>query len=198
MRVFAVRANEAMNYFFTADTHYGHTNVITYSKRPFKDAQEMDEHMIAQWNAIVRPGDQVYHLGDFAFCDADKAVKIAKRLMGQKFLVFGNHDKHHRKNQQFVSQWAWTKDLADITISGQRIVLLHYAMRVWNQSHRGAWQLHGHSHGSLQDNPNALQLDVGVDCWNYTPVAFEDLAKRMKLKTYKPVDHHGRKDEEEE
>ena len=35
----------------------------------------------------------------------------------------------------------------------QDIVLCHYAMRVWQKSHYGAWMLYGHSHGTLPDNP---------------------------------------------
>ncbi len=32
--------------FFTADTHFGHENVIQFDKRPFASADEMDLWMI--------------------------------------------------------------------------------------------------------------------------------------------------------
>jgi hypothetical protein len=38
---------------------------------------------------------------------------------------------------------------------GQPIVLCHYAMRVWNRSHHGAWHLYGHSRGNLPAAPIA-------------------------------------------
>jgi calcineurin-like phosphoesterase family protein len=179
--------------YFTSDTHFGHTNIVKYSGRPFA-ARAMETALIANWNAVVRPGDIVYHLGDFALCDVDKAIEIVKQLPGQKYLVFGNHDKAVRKDKRFLAHWIWAKDMADITVGSQRIVLSHYAMRVWNQSHRGAWQLHGHSHGSLKEEPHMLQCDVGVDCWNQRPVSFEQIAAKMATKIYQPVDHHGRKD----
>ena len=143
----------AQQVWFTSDTHFGHANIVKYSGRPFADVYEMNEALILNWNAVVRPGDVVYHLGDFALCDVENASKIVKRLMGQKYLVFGNHDKVLRKDKDFLGHWIWGKDMADIKVGEQRIVLLHYAMRVWNQSHRGAWQLHGHSHGSLKEEP---------------------------------------------
>jgi calcineurin-like phosphoesterase family protein len=180
---------------FTSDTHFGHANIVTYSGRPFADVNEMDEALVLNWNAVVKPGDVVYHVGDFALCDAEIATKIVKRLAGQKYLVFGNHDKRLRKDKSFLENWIWAKDLADITVGEQRVVLMHYAMRVWNQSHRGAWQLHGHSHGSLKEDPHLLQADVGVDCWDQRPVSFEEIATKMAKKDYQPVDHHGRKDE---
>jgi calcineurin-like phosphoesterase family protein len=186
----------AQQVWFTSDTHFGHGNVIKYSGRPFADVNEMNEKLVLNWNANVKPGDVVYHLGDFALCDAERAIAIVKRLAGQKYLVFGNHDKALRKDKDFLGHWIWTKDMTDITVGSQRIVLAHYAMRVWNQSHRGAWQLHGHSHGSLKEEPHLLQCDVGVDCWNQRPVSFEELAAKMAKKEYKPVDHHGRHDEE--
>jgi calcineurin-like phosphoesterase family protein len=179
------------NVWFTSDSHFGHGNVIEYSNRPFDDANEMDEAMIANWNACVRPGDRVYHLGDFSFHKPEKTLKILARLQGQKYLVFGNHDKYHRKDDAFLGHWVWTKELADVKVGDQRIVLCHYAMLTWNQSHRGAWQLHGHSHGSLKPDAHALRADVGVDCWNYYPVSFDEIAKRMSKKDYQPVDHHG-------
>lgn len=189
-----------MTVFFTSDTHYSHANVIRYSKRPFADVDEMNEAMIANWNAVVRPGDLVYHLGDFAFCDAERSVKIAKRLHGQRYLVFGNHDKKLRKDHLFLEQWIWSKELAEIKVGDQKIVLCHYALLTWNGSHRGSWSLHGHSHGSLREDSHALRTDigVGVDCWSYTPVSFEALQKHMARKEYQSIDHHGRKGEEDE
>ena len=49
--------------FFTADTHFGHNNVIRFCDRPFSSAAEMDEVMIRNWNARVTGGDTVYILG---------------------------------------------------------------------------------------------------------------------------------------
>src|SRR5665213_2000698 len=51
---------------FTADNHFGHESIITLSQRPFATVEEMDEAMIANWNAVVQRGDNVWHVGDFA------------------------------------------------------------------------------------------------------------------------------------
>ena len=63
-------------------------------------------------------------------------------------------------------------------------------MRVWNRIHRGSWQLHGHSHGSLEDLPQLPQMDVGWDVWG-RPISFEEVAKQMENYEFTPVDHHG-------
>ncbi|WP_237730162.1 hypothetical protein [Chryseobacterium gleum] len=55
-------------------------------------------------------------------------------------------------------------DEPDNSNGKQKIILFHYAMRTWNDSHRGVWQLYGHSHGTLPDDEKALSFDVGVDC----------------------------------
>ena len=45
--------------FFTSDLHFGHTNVITFDKRPFSTVEEMDEELIKRWNKKVGKGDLV-------------------------------------------------------------------------------------------------------------------------------------------
>ena len=180
------------NIFFTSDLHIGHRNILEYSKRPFETIEEHDEALVQNWNSIVRPGDLVYVLGDFALCDAERATRFAKRLMGQRYLVYGNHDKRLRKDRDFTNQWLWTRDLTQIDVNGQKIVLCHFPMLTWNQSHRGSWNLHGHCHGSLPDDPGARRIDVGVDCFGYTPVEFEAVKKLMDKKKFVPIDHHNR------
>jgi calcineurin-like phosphoesterase family protein len=81
-----------MRTFFTSDTHFGHANIIKYSGRPFKDVDHMNAAMVQAWNAVVAPGDVVYHLGDFAMGGKANVPKFLPQLNGTKILVAGNHD----------------------------------------------------------------------------------------------------------
>ena len=83
-----------MAVFFTSDTHFGHAAVIRSCERPFASAQEMDEALIARWNAVVAPGDAVYHLGDFCYRSDREAPYYLDRLHGKIHLIEGNHDRH--------------------------------------------------------------------------------------------------------
>lgn len=174
-----------MSVFFTADQHWGHANIIRFQKRPFADVHEMDAALIHNWNAVVRPDDTVYHLGDFTFKDHDKYLK---RLNGTIHFIFGNHDK---RKHALAAGFASVSDYSEVTVDGQLIVLCHYAFRVWRKSHHGSWHLYGHSHGSLPDDPHSLSFDVGVDCWDYTPISIHQVKERMAKKDWKPIDHHG-------
>jgi calcineurin-like phosphoesterase family protein len=44
-----------MNKWFISDTHFSHTNIIRYTGRPFQAVHEMDEQLIANWNALLLP-----------------------------------------------------------------------------------------------------------------------------------------------
>jgi len=55
------------NLWFTADTHFGHANILHFSNRLFKDVQEMDETIISRWNEAVPEDGIIFHLGDFCF-----------------------------------------------------------------------------------------------------------------------------------
>lgn len=184
-------------YFFTSDTHFSHKNIIKYAKRPFANADEMNETMIERWNDTVGLHDIVYHVGDIAFeKDRHKLRHMLARLHGKKHAVWGNHD---RGLWQTAVEAGFHNcgDLHTVNVPPecnngvrQKIILCHYAMRVWNESHYGSWHLYGHSHGSLADDKNALSLDVGVDCWDFTPVSMEQLNAAMAKKIWKPIDHH--------
>lgn len=176
------------NYFFTADTHFSHKKIIEYSKRPFGDVWEMNQTLVGKWNAKVKPTDVVYHLGDFALGGLGEAWAVRKQLNGIIHLVLGNHDK---VAYQMSGAWTSMNHYVELRLPGYpMIVMSHYAFRVWNKAHHGSWQLYGHSHGSLPDDPCARSFDVGVDCWNYEPLSLDEVAAVMAKKQYKSVDHH--------
>lgn len=133
----------------------------------------MNEVMIERWNERVLPEDEVYHLGDFGFGEQEPLQKIFDRLNGRKHFVWGNHDKTGRK----LNGWVWVRPYHELHVENQLIVLMHYAMRVWNQSHRGSTSLFGHSHGRMPGNSQSL--DVGVDCWDFRPVALDEINARL-------------------
>ena len=194
--------------FFTSDTHFGHANIIRNAKRPFSSVEEMDAVLIERWNKVVGLHDRVYHLGDFTFmakgeakASGNPAKYYGDKLNGEIVLVLGNHDHDSLKpaaRYMFESiheklEIAVGMDIIDFGEGKhikQHITLCHYAMKVWNKSHHGAWQLYGHSHGSLPDDPNSLSFDVGVDCWDFTPVSIEQIRAKMRTKTWKAIDHH--------
>jgi calcineurin-like phosphoesterase family protein len=174
-----------MTEWFTADTHFGHKRIIELAARPFGSVEEMDEVMIWRWNERVKkPGDLVYHLGDFAFAAHDLYLR---RLNGNKQLVVGNHDHRSRVNK--AHGWGTVNNMLSVRAGGLSIELCHYALRVWNKSQHGSLHLYGHSHGHLPGDSQCL--DVGVDCWDFRPVSLEEI--RARLATQPPrvhPDHH--------
>lgn len=157
-----------MTTFFTSDTHFGDHRVLNLYPRPFADVAEMDAELIRRWNSRVGPEDDVWHLGDFART-ARRATDILSQLQGVKHLIVGNNDPAPRG----VAGWASVAAYAEIEVDGKKLVLCHYPFRSWNGQHKGALNLHGHSHGRLKPLPR--QFDVGVDVRDYRPVTLEEL-----------------------
>lgn len=171
---------------FVSDTHFGHANIIKHCARPFSTAGEMDAAMVAQWNGVVQPDDDVWHLGDFAFRSAAATESYLRRLNGRKHLVWGNHDS---EASRAAPGWASSQAYAEVTVGGQRLVLLHYAMRVWPGSRRGALHFYGHSHGKLPGD--RMSCDVGVDVWGFRPVGLDEIRQYLARLPERADEHAG-------
>lgn len=186
------------NVYFTSDLHFGHANVIKYSRRPFADVTEMREALITRWNAVVKPGDTVYVLGDMFFCDAVEAMAIMDRLNGQKWLIYGNHDSTVKHSKELQAKFVKCVSYHELSVRtsdpranrGQwNFVLSHYAHLHWNRGHHGAFMLHGHSHGGLKYPYDNRIMDVGVDCHGYAPISMDAVIAKLISKPY--AVHHG-------
>lgn len=158
------------NIWFTADTHFGHCNIITYCNRPFKDPDQMDQLMLDRFNEVLRPGDVLYHLGDVAHSKFNLDRFFGGLRTKSIHLIYGNHDKPGRFKHKNI---AWAGELKRISIDGINITLCHYAMRTWSNKGRGAFQLYGHSHGNLPGQ--GRQMDVGVDTNDFYPYSWDQI-----------------------
>lgn len=168
--------------FFTADTHWGHRNIIRYCQRPFADVEEMNEALITNWNNTVGKDDIVFHLGDFAMGGSAEWSRLLECLNGKIYLILGNHDM--KTIGKGFSRFEHVAMQMLINIGCQRIYLNHYPFLCYGGAYRNTWQLFGHVHTSgvqtgldysRLNNLFPTQYDVGVDNNNYTPVSFEQI-----------------------
>ena len=172
------------NAYFIADTHFGHAKIIDFCNRPFANVEEMDNTLIQNWNSVVRPGDDIYILGDFAFLDANKVHVIVARLNGRKHLIRGNHDRFIKHYAKHADDFVWIKDYAEVEINGRRFVLFHYPITEWAGYYRNAIHCYGHVHNQAVAQGNIEQLEkmpmqyyklpgravnVGADVIGFTP-----------------------------
>ncbi|MEM9528562.1 MAG: phosphoesterase [Bacteroidota bacterium] len=177
-----------MTTWFTADTHFGHRNIIKYTNRPFSSVDEMDATLIHNWNARVAAHDHVYHLGDFALCAPARCRDILEQLNGQIHLIRGNHEK---TADACKDKFASVQNYLELSLPDQdghdgkrHLMLFHYAMRVWNGSHHGTYSLFGHSHGTLADDIHARAIDVGVDVHGFAPINYDEVKRLMEAKQW--------------
>lgn len=164
--------------FFISDTHFDHKSIIHLSKRPFETVSDMNEALIANWNAMIRPKDTVWHLGDFSMGSDQPASVFADRLNGNIHLIEGNHDQ--KTVRDCANSFASIDLIKTISVDGQLIVLCHYPMREWDKAWRSSWHLFGHVHSRLDDTPFSKSMDVGVDSHNFRPLSYEDVRNFMQ------------------
>lgn len=196
--------------FFTADLHFGHKNIISYCNRPFSSVETMNDTIIERWNSKVGVDDTVFILGDFLLIrdeDTKRALDVIFSLNGKIMLVPGNHEKMALHCSRIITNgkmvvlpelYAYYHQDANAPKGRRLIVLCHYAMRVWEDSHFGSYHLYGHSHGTLPDDKTSLSMDVGVDPNNFYPLSYEEIVDIMGKKSYTPLKHNDNKRSYEE
>ena len=207
------------NIFFTSDTHYHHKNIVrgttewkgnhggihnAQNLRDFDTLEEHDAELVESINSLVKENDILYHLGDWSFGGYDQ-IELFRRQINCKNIhfIYGNHDHHIEKDRKLQNLFLSTRHYKEITIEKNRIILCHFAMRVWNKSHHGSWMLYGHSHGTLEqysqpiygpsdfDPQDYRTMDVGVDTNKLFPYHYEDIRDSFKDRPALLVDHHN-------
>lgn len=155
--------------FVTADTHFGHRNIIDHCNRPFLGVDEMDAAMIHLWNDTVGPEDHVWHLGDFAFRNH---LEYLKQLHGKIHLILGNHDGFSTAiREAFFEVRELYHGRIQLGETTPKFFLFHYPMVSWprKSGDGGTIHLYGHVHGRYS-RAGERSLDVGVDVHSFSPI----------------------------
>jgi calcineurin-like phosphoesterase family protein len=172
---------------FYSDPHFGHKKIHLpdYADRPFSSTEEMDEELIRRYNLVVGPDDTCLWLGDFSFHPRERTIEIVKSLNGNKIMMIGNHDKGSRWLSEVGVGLVIENGYLTTQIAGRPVRACHYPYRYKNDRHdletqkkypdkrKGEILIHGHTHSKKQVNGN--QINVCVDAWDYTPVAYNKI-----------------------
>lgn len=166
--------------FFTADPHFWHSNIISLTNRPFRNIAEMNEALIANWNAVVPENGYVFVLGDMFWNEdlEDKYAVIMRRLNGKKYLVAGNHD-YFSPEEYLELGFEAALDFLDLAVGKQHVICFHYPIMEWPGFYKGYWHLHGHVHGRGRHFSYRV-MDVGVDANQYMPVSWFAVKKNLE------------------
>lgn len=171
--------------FFTADTHFGHDNIIRFCDRPFQDVDSMNESLIANWNRRVTNADTVYVVGDMFFRCAN-AEEILLRLKGKKRLLVGNHDSGWMKKVPLEKYFVSVDHYLETTDGLHTMTLCHYPLLSWNHQ-RKSYMIHGHIHNDRSADfwpllaVRSNVLNAGCDVNGYSPVSFDELLDNNDL-----------------
>lgn len=183
---FNIKVADADKLFFTSDSHFGHFNITKYCHRPFNSRAEMDNTLIANWNAVVPEDGIVVHCGDFMLPHktGDKEYKKIWSKLNFKTLVLcrGNHDRIDCGTYVYDDKTVIVVDNAKVDVEGIEIIASHCPWAAYPSD----FQVFGHIHtlydgtcygidGDVVDRLRKTQYDVGADQNNYTPVSYWQL-----------------------
>lgn len=183
-----------MNYYIS-DLHLGHENAMRrFDHRPFESLEQQDNAIILNINLTVTPQDNLYLLGDVSWYKPDKTYELLNRINCKNiYLLVGNHDRW-AKDSKCKKLLQGIYDLKRIDDNGRSVVLCHYPLAVWDQSHRGSYHLYGHVHDNLQDDGglrhtvlshnemrNAYNVGCMLSYMNYMPKTLDEIIRSKIL-----------------
>lgn len=176
------KKNMTSSTWVVSDTHFYHENIIKYCSRPYANAVEMNEDMIAKWNAVIGKDDIVWHLGDFAFGSKDHVKEIVSRLNGRINLVMGNHD-HHKVSFYYESGF---HRVYDHPVLVSNFFILSHEPVQWVKDGDVYANVFGHVHDQeLYRDFTSNSFCACVERIGYAPIRWTDMIDKMREEVHK-------------
>ena len=165
-----------------SDMHFGHTNIIKYSGRPFESLFEMDATIRANIRNAVSHKSHLIVVGDCSMYEGIESTRdFLYSLPCETYLVFGNHDLHSRGG---VRAEGFDYVAPMMYMEGEpNLVFTHYPLMFGNMTN--TFNVHGHLH--TNPSPSNRHVNMAVEQLGYKPAKLSsvyNLARReMKNKT---------------
>jgi calcineurin-like phosphoesterase family protein len=172
------------NLLITSDFHLGHSNIIRYCDRPFKNVDEMDKVLIRNANSRVKEEDTVIHVGDFCFKNSPNGKEgegvpvhsknYIKQLNGRWVFIRGNHDRQNSVDTKI--------ERLILKVGGIYINVCHRPDdAIIEDDKYYSLNLVGHVHNNWvtkeisQNEKHSLLLNVGCDNHKFYPYTFDEV-----------------------
>lgn len=180
---------------FSSDPHFGHAKIIEpgyvtdrhKARLDFATLDEMHETIVERHNAVVKPTDHWYCLGDVAFTDEDVLTWVPRLNSTHKRLLLGNHDERKMK----VYQEAGFKKIMSYRIFEhvKDVLFSHIPIAPWSLNDVN---VHGHCHRGKpfmyqRDNPDEegfkkmkRYLNISMEHTNFAPINLDQIQTLLK------------------
>lgn len=167
--------------FFTSDTHFFHEKILDMRNalrvarggRAWECVEDMHETIVERWNAVVRPTDVVYHIGDVTFKPKVRAAEFEQlwsRLNGVKYLNPGNHDECVHMSRFFRKIEYWN------VFATSGFFTSHVPLPL-SEFRDTPFQLHGHTHqpDPVDEARGMNYVCACVEAWDFRPAHISEI-----------------------
>lgn len=158
-----------MQRYVISNLQLGRPSAIKKYDRPFKNVDEMDEHLIQSWNSVVKEGDLVYHLGNFAW-DPKTAQSAISRMNGTIWFVTGEDDSAivELAQKDMLSDGASIK-MQIFPLKQMETTVSYWPLQDWPGKKDGYWSIIGNPSREYKSDPKERRINVSADLWNFKP-----------------------------
>lgn len=161
--------------FLTADLHFGDTR-LSILGRPFEDANVFMNHVIDNYNSMVKEEDEVIFNGDVIYKDQLEYLPMISRMHGKKTLIRGNHDRWLTDEQlkPYFDVIIPDGEGIEFEVEGIPCFATHYPTR----GRKDRFNLTAHVHSAWRYQLN--MLNIGIDVHHFYPVNLNTIPKHLK------------------
>ena len=177
--------------YITSDLHFNHNKDFLYESRGFSNIEDMNNTIIANWNSIIAPDDDIYILGDLMLGGSEKmadGLNLIISLNGKLHLIRGNHDTDTRwKAYGTLHNVVEQKNAIYLKYNKYHFYLSHYPSITSNFDSDKPLKarllnLCGHTHtkDKWQDIGKGYIYHCELDAHNCYPVLLDDIIEDFK------------------